>query len=264
MKLPWMAVLGMLLFASYVYAGENVELKDQKDKVSYSIGINIGKNLKRQSVEVNPPVLLQGINDALSGGKTLMTEQEINETMMNFQKDLMAKQQARVKELGEKNKKEGEAFLAENKKKEGVITLPSGLQYKVIKEGDGKIPTINDTVTVHYRGTLINGKEFDSSYTRGQPVTFPVKGVIPGFSEALQLMKVGSKWQLFIPSNLAYGERGAGEEIGPNSTLIFELELLSIKEGTSKEEPVEEETIQEEPTKEEPAKEEPAKEEKKP
>jgi FKBP-type peptidyl-prolyl cis-trans isomerase FklB len=251
MKLRWIAVLGIMLFASSVYAGDNIELKDQKDKVSYSIGINIGKNLKRQSVEVNPDVLLQGIKDVLAGGKTLMTEQEVNETMMNFQKDMMAKQQARMKELGEKNKKEGEAFLAENKKKEGVITLPSGLQYKVIKEGDGKIPAATDTVTVHYRGTLIDGTEFDSSYTRGQPVTFPVKGVVPGFSEALQLMKVGSKWQLFIPSNLAYGERGAGDDIGPNSTLIFDLELISIKEGTSKEEPVEEEMIKEEPMKEE-------------
>ena len=263
MKLRWMVVLGIVLFASYVYGGENIELKDQKDKVSYGIGINIGKNLKRQSVEVNPDILLQGIKDALSGGKTLMTDQEVNETMMNFQKDMMAKQQARTKELGEKNKKDGDAFLAENKKKEGVITLPSGLQYKVIKEGDGKIPTANDTVTVNYRGTLIDGTEFDSSYKRGQPATFPVKGVIPGFSEALQLMKVGSKWQLFIPSNLAYGERGAGNEIGPNATLIFELELLSIKEGVSKEEPAEEETIQEEQMKEEPTKEEPAKEEKK-
>jgi len=251
MKLRWIAVLGIMLFASSVYAGDNIELKDQKDKVSYSIGSNIGKNLKRQSVEVNPDVLLQGIKDVLSGGKTLMTEQEVNETMMNFQKDIMAKQQARMKELSEKNKKEGEAFLAENKKKEGIIALPSGLQYKVIKEGDGKIPTATDTVTVHYRGTLIDGTEFDSSYTRGQPVTFPVKGVVPGFSEALQLMKVGSKWQLFIPSNLAYGERGAGDDIGPNSTLIFDLELISIKEGTSKEEPVEEEMIQEEPMKEE-------------
>jgi FKBP-type peptidyl-prolyl cis-trans isomerase FklB len=250
-KLRLIAVLGLVLLASYVYAGENIELKDQKDKVSYSIGMNIGNNLKKQSIEVSPDILLQGIKDALSGGKTLMTEKEVNETMMNFQKEVMAKQQARMKELAEKNKKEGEAFLAENKKKEGVITLPSGLQYKVIKEGDGKIPTINDTVTVNYRGTLIDGKEFDSSYTRGQPVTFPVKGVIPGFSEALQLMKVGSKWQLFIPSNLAYGERGAGEEIGPGATLIFELELVSIKEGASKEEPMEEETIKEEPAKEE-------------
>lgn len=256
MKLRWIAVLGIILFASSVYAGDNIELKDQKDKVSYSIGINIGNNLKRQSVEVNPDILLQGIKDILSGGKTLMTEQEVKQTMMDFQKDMMAKHQARMKELGEKNEKEGEAFLAENKKKEGVITLPSGLQYKVIKEGEGKTPIATDMVTVHYRGTLIDGKEFDSSYTRGQPATFPVKGVIPGFSEALQLMKVGSKWQLFIPSNLAYGERGAGEEIGPNATLIFDIELISIKEGTSKEEPVKEEMIQGEPMKEEPDKEE--------
>jgi len=262
MKLRWMVVLGIVLFASYVFAGENIELKDQKDKVSYSIGINIGKNLKKQSVEVNPDILLQGIKDALSGGKTLMTDQEVNETMMNFQKEMMAKQQARMKELGEKNKKEGEAFLAENKKKEGVKTLPSGLQYKIIKEGDGKIPTINDTVTVNYRGTLIDGTEFDSSYQRGKPATFPVKGVIAGFSEALQLMKVGSKWQLFIPSNLAYGERGAGNEIGPNATLIFELELVSIKEGAGKAgkgEPTDEEMLEEEPVNKEPAKEEPAK-----
>ncbi len=264
MKLRWIAVLGIVLFASSVYAGDNIELKDEKDKVSYSIGINIGNNLKRQSVEVNPDILLQGIKDVLSGGKTLMTEQEVKQTMMDFQKDMMAKHQARMKELGEKNEKEGEAFLAENKKKEGVITLPSGLQYKVIKEGEGKTPIATDMVTVHYRGTLIDGKEFDSSYTRGQPVTFPVKGVIPGFSEALQLMKVGSKWQLFIPSNLSYGERGAGEEIGPNATLIFDIELISIKEGTSKGEPVEEEMIQGEPMKEEPTKEEPDKEEKKP
>ncbi len=209
-KLRLIAVLGLVLLASYVYAGENIELKDQKDKVSYSIGMNIGNNLKKQSIEVSPDILLQGIKDALSGGKTLMTEKEVNETMMNFQKEVMAKQQARMKELAEKNKKEGEAFLAENKKKEGVITLPSGLQYKVIKEGDGKIPTINDTVTVNYRGTLIDGKEFDSSYTRGQPVTFPVKGVIPGFSEALQLMRlVQSGNCLSLPISLTVsGGRG--------------------------------------------------------
>lgn len=237
MKLRWMAVLGIImLFASHVYAGEDLVLKDQKDKVSYSIGLNIGKNLKKESVDINSDALIQGIKDALSGGKTLMTEQEVDETMMNFQKEMKAKQVARLKELGEKNKKEGEAFLAENKKKEGVITLPSGLQYKVIKEGDGKMPKSTDTITVHYRGALIDGTEFDSSYTRGQPATFPVKGVIAGFSEALQLMKVGSKWQLFIPSNLAYGERGAGDDIGPNVTLIFDMELISIKEEAKKEE----------------------------
>src|SRR4030066_834309 len=251
MKLQLIAVLGFVLLVSQVSAEEKPVLKDQKDKVSYSIGMNIGNNLKKQAIDVNPDALVSGIKDALSGGKALMTEQEVNDTLMAFQKEMASKQTERLKELGEKNKKEGEAFLAENKKKEGIIALPSGLQYKVIKEGDGKIPTATDTVTVHYRGTLIDGTEFDTSYTRGQPVTFPVKGVVPGFSEALQLMKGGSKWQLFIPSNLAYGERGAGDDIGPNSTLIFDLELISIKEGTSKEEPVEEEMIQEEPMKEE-------------
>jgi FKBP-type peptidyl-prolyl cis-trans isomerase FklB len=237
MKLQWIAVLGIIMFlAGHVHAGENLVLKDQKDKISYSIGTNIGKNLKRESVDINPDALVQGVKDALSGSKTLMTEQEIDETMMNFQKEIRAKQVARLKELGEKNKKEGEAFLAENKKKEGVITLPSGLQYKIIKEGDGKVPKSTDTVTVHYRGALIDGTEFDSSYTRGQPANFPVKGVIAGMSEALQLMKVGSKWQLFIPSNLAYGERGAGDDIGPNATLIFDMELISIKEEAKKEE----------------------------
>ncbi len=236
MKLQLIAALGIVFLTSYVWAADDMVLKDKKDKVSYSMGINIGTNLKKESIDVNPEALSRGIKDALSGGKPLMTEQEINEIMMNFQKELIAKQQARLKELGEKNKKEGEAFLAENEKKEGVVTLPSGLQYKVIKEGNGKIPKLTDIVTIHYRGTLIDGTEFDSSYGRGQPVTFPVKGIIPGFSEAVQLMKVGSKWQLFIPSNLAYGEKGAGNGIGPNTTLIFEVELLSIKKGAKKEE----------------------------
>jgi len=240
MKLQLIAALGIVFLTSYVWAADEMVLKDQKDKVSYSMGINIGSNLKKESIDVNPEALIRGIKDALSGGKPLMTEQEINETMMNFQKELIAKQQSRLKELGEKNKKEGEAFLAENKKREGVVTLPSGLQYKVIKEGNGKIPKLTDTVTIHYKGTLIDGTEFDSSYTRGQPATFPVKGVIAGLTEALQLMKVGSKWQLFIPSNLAYGERGAGDDIGPNATLIFEVELVSIKEQASKEEKKEE------------------------
>ena len=231
MKLQLIAVLGFVLLVSQVSAEEKPVLKDQKDKVSYSIGMNIGNNLKKQAIDVNPDALVYGIKDALSGGKALITEQEVNDTLMAFQKEMASKQSERLKELGEKNKKEGEAFLAENKKKEGVITLPSGLQYKVIKEGTGETPKLTDTVTTNYRGTLIDGTEFDSSYRREQPATFPVKGVIPGWTEALQLMKVGSKWQLFTPSNLAYGERGAGRDIGPNTTLIFEVELLSIKEG---------------------------------
>lgn len=234
MKLRLMAVLGIVLLACQVNAGENLVLKDQKDKVSYSIGMNIGNNLKKQSIDVNPDVLAQGIKDALSGSKALMTEQEVNETIMAFQKEMAAKQIERLKELGEKNKKEGEAFLAENKKKEGIITLPSGLQYKVINEGTGETPGLTDTVTVNYRGTLIDGTEFDSSYRRGQPATFPVNAVIAGWTEALQLMKVGSKWQLFIPSDLAYGERGAGRDIDPNATLIFDVELLSIKKEATK------------------------------
>jgi FKBP-type peptidyl-prolyl cis-trans isomerase FklB len=223
MKYQWIAILGILFLAFQVSAEENLVLKNQKDKVSYIIGTEIGKNFKKQSVDIDPDVLTRGIKDAISGGKSLLTEQEIQETMAAFQKEMMAK-------LEEKNKKEGEAFLTENKKKEGVKTLPSGLQYKVIKAGTGKKPKINDTVTTHYRGTLIDGTEFDSSYRRGQPASFPVSGVIPGWTEALQLMGEGAKWQLFIPPNLAYGERGMGGVIGPNATLIFEIELISIQE----------------------------------
>ncbi len=226
MKFKLIAVVGILFLVSQVNAQENQVLKNQKDKVSYIIGMDVGNNLKKQSVSVNPKILAKGIEDALSGAKPLLTEQEVQETMMAFQKEMMAKQA----EVAKKNKTEGEAFLAENKKKEGVKTLPSGLQYKVIKAGTGKKPKPSDTVTVNYRGTLINGTEFDSSYKRGQPATFQVSGVIPGWTEALQLMEQGAKWQLFVPSNLAYGERGAGGQIGPNATLIFEVELISIQE----------------------------------
>ena len=219
MKLHLVVVLGIVLLVSQVSAQEKTDLRNQKEKMSYIIGMDIGNNLKKQSVEIDPNILAKGIRDALAGGKPLLTEQDIRETMVAFQKDMAAK-----------HKKDGEAFLAENKKKDGVKALPSGLQYKVIKKGSGKKPTSSDTVTTNYRGTLIDGTEFDSSYRRGQPATFPVKGVIPGWTEALQLMEVGSKWQLFIPSNLAYGERGAAPSIGPNATLIFEIELVSIQE----------------------------------
>jgi len=230
MKLKLFAALGILLLASQVNAEENLLLKKQKDKVSYIIGMEIGKNFKKQSIDIDPDILVKGIKDAISDGKPLLTEQEVQETMITFQKEMMAKQEELAKKLGEKNKKEGEAFLAENKKKEGVKTLPSGLQYKVIKAGTGEKPKLTDTVITQYRGTLIDGTEFDSSYRRGQPVSFPVTGVIPGWTEALQLMEEGAKWQLFIPPNLAYGERGAGRDIGPNATLIFEIELVSIQE----------------------------------
>ena len=222
-------MLSAALVANPVVAAEKEELKTQKDKVSYVIGLDMGNSLKKNMVDVDIEILEKGIKDALSGAKPLMTEQEMKQTIMALQKDLQAKQQEQVKVLAEKNKKEGEAFLAENKKKQGVITMPSGLQYKILTDGKGKSPKATDAVTVNYKGTLIDGTEFDSSYKRGQPATFTVNGVIPGWTEALQLMREGSKWQLFVPSNLAYGERGAGGPIGPNAVLIFEVELLSVK-----------------------------------
>jgi FKBP-type peptidyl-prolyl cis-trans isomerase FklB len=224
MKLRVTVVLGILFLVSQVNAQEKPVLKNQKEKVSYSIGLNIGRNLgsdlKKQSIDIDPNSLARGIQDALSGANPLLSNEEIQETMVALQK-----------EMAEKHKQQGDAFLSENKKKEGVKTLPSGLQYKVIKAGTGKKPKLNETVTVNYRGTLIDGTEFDSSFRRGQPVAFPVSGVIPGWTEAFPLMEEGAKWQLFIPPNLAYGERGAGGLIGPNATLIFEVELISVQEN---------------------------------
>jgi len=204
------------------------DLKTQKDKVSYGIGMSIGRDFEAQKLDIDPDVLAQGIKDVLAGKELLMTEEEVRETLMAFQEEMMVKQEEASAKAAEKNAAEGKAFLEENAKKEGVVTLPSGLQYKVVKEGTGKMPKEGDSVTVHYRGTLIDGTEFDSSYGRGEPVTFPVGGVIPGWVEALQLMKEGSKWELFIPASLAYGERGAPPLIGPNSTLVFEVELVSV------------------------------------
>jgi FKBP-type peptidyl-prolyl cis-trans isomerase FklB len=225
------AVLASIFFmATMSFAQEDTVLKNEKDRLSYAIGMDIGNGLKRQNMDLNPEIVAQGIWDSLSGGKTLMTEQEYHSTVDAFKQKLAQQRISKMKELSDKNKKDGEQFLAENKTREGIITLPSGLQYKVVQEGTGKSPKASDTVTVNYRGTLIDGTEFDSSYRRGQPASFKVNGVIPGWTEALQLMKEGAKWVLYIPSNLAYGERGAGRSIGPNSTLIFEVELLSIKE----------------------------------
>jgi FKBP-type peptidyl-prolyl cis-trans isomerase FklB len=220
MKAQLAAGACIMLLASHAMAGEKLELKTQKDKLGYAIGLNLGKSLKKNAAEVDPNVIMQRIKDGYAGGKELMTEEQIKETFAAFQ-------QERV----EQTKQEGESFLAANKKKDGVITLASGLQYKIIKNGTGKTPKATDSVTVHYRGTLIDGTEFDSSIKRGQPATFNVNGVIPGWTEALQLMKEGAKWQLFIPSNLAYGPRGAGDVIGPNSALIFDVELISISKS---------------------------------
>jgi len=229
MKRSLFIVLTTLVMAAQALAQGDPALKDDKEKISYSVGVEIGTTLKKQGIDVAPDVLTRGVRDGLTGAKTLMTEEEIIETLTTFRKDFIAKKQELAKQLGEKNKKEGEAFLAENQKKEGVNTLSSGLQYRVIKPGTGKKPKAEDTVTVHYRGTLIGGSEFDSSYGRGKPASFPVNRVIPGWTEVLQLMEEGAKWEVFIPSKLAYGEQGAGNEIGPNATLIFEIELISIQ-----------------------------------
>jgi FKBP-type peptidyl-prolyl cis-trans isomerase FklB len=228
MKSRLVIIVCIILAAIPALAADKKELKTQKDKVSYAIGLDVANSLKKNELDVDPDILTSAIKDVLSNSKLRMTDQEAKETLMALQKDRQAKQQERNKVLGEKNKKEGDAFLAKNKKLEGVKTLQSGLQYKVITEGKGKSPKASDTVTVNYAGTLIDGTEFDSSYKRGQPATFPVGGVIKGWTEALQLMKEGSKWQLVIPADLAYGEQGR-PGIPPNSVLIFEVELISIK-----------------------------------
>jgi FKBP-type peptidyl-prolyl cis-trans isomerase len=203
-------------------------LTTAKQKASYAIGMNIGKGLKKDEVDVDGASLARGIRDAIAGNKPLLTDEESKTALMALATEVRAKQQAKLDQIAAVNKKEGEAFLAANKAKDGVTVLPSGLQYKIEKEGNGPKPTATDSVTCNYRGTLIDGKEFDSSYKRGQPLTIPVSGVIKGWTEAMQLMPVGSKWQLFIPSDLGYGNQAMGQDIQPGSTLIFEVELLSI------------------------------------
>ena len=204
-------------------------LKTKEDRISYAIGVNIGSSLKSQDIAVKSDILAKGLTDALKGGKMLLTEEEVKTVLTEFRQDQQAKQMQIAKEQGMTNQKEGQAFLTANAKKDGIKTTKSGLQYKVIKEGTGKTPGLNDTVVAHYKGTLINGEEFDSSHKRGQPAEFPVSGVIPGWTEVLQLMKTGAKYMVYIPSDLAYGERGAPPRIGPNATLIFEIELVNVK-----------------------------------
>ena len=214
-------------------ASTPLALTTQKDKASYAIGMNIGKDLDdklhKDSVDVNTAILLRGIKDSLAGGKMLLTDEQAKAAMDAFMTDLREKQEKKMAMAGDVNKAKGDAFLAANKAKDAVVTLPSGLQYKIISPGTGPKPTLSDSVVCNYRGTLIDGTEFDASSKHGGPATFPVGQVIKGWTEALQLMPVGSKWQLYIPSDLAYGSRGAGGDIGPNSTLIFDIELLSIK-----------------------------------
>ncbi len=250
MKLRCIAIFSLGLLTTQVSAEDTQEPLSKTDKLGYSIGYNIANSLKQQGIEINQELLLKGMTDVFSGNKPLLSKQEVKQSLNAFRKERRAKMQEARKQQesqnasqkesrakmqkarqqqAEKNMAQGEAFLAKNAEKEGVVTLPSGLQYKVIKPGTGDTPESTDKVTTHYRGTLIDGTEFDSSYARGEPATFPVNGVIAGWTEALLLMKVGAKWQLFIPSELAYGKRGAGGKIGPNATLIFDIELLSIE-----------------------------------
>jgi FKBP-type peptidyl-prolyl cis-trans isomerase FklB len=211
-------------------------LTTEKDKQSYAIGLNVGKSLHRDDIDVDPKIVLQGLQDAMAGGPVLLTDDQIKTVMTDLQTQVRQQQEAKRQALAETNKKDGAAFLAANATKPGVVTLPSGLQYKILTPGTGPKPTATDSVVCNYRGTLLDNTEFDSSYKRGQPATFPVTGVIKGWTEALQLMPVGSKWQLFIPSDLAYGERGR-PPIEPNAMLVFELELMSIAPKTPPEPP---------------------------
>jgi len=230
MKVLCIAVLLIGFIGCQTSGEKEVKLESQKDKVSYSIGISVGNNLKKDSVAITPNAFLRGVMDATAdSAHRLMTNKQVEETMIAFQQDLQKKKTESAKAAGLKNKQEGDTYLAENAKKTGVVTLPSGLQYRVITEGKGKMPTASSTVTTQYTGRLIDGTEFDSSRKHGRPATFPVAGVIKGWTEALQLMRVGSKWELYIPPSLAYGESGAGGVIPPSATLIFEIELLSVK-----------------------------------
>jgi FKBP-type peptidyl-prolyl cis-trans isomerase FklB len=239
MKYLFSVILAIFLISTVACQSkvEKKDLKTYKDSVSYAIGYDIGSNFRNQEIEVELEMVKKGIEAGLndtSESAAIFTKEELQQLFTTLQQKMMEKQQAKMDEIAKKNKQIEDKFLAENSKKPGVVTLPSGLQYKVIKSGNGVSPKATDKVTVHYRGTLINGQEFDSSIGRGEPVTFPVNGVIPGWTEALQLMKVGDKWELYIPAALAYGNRGAGQQIEPGATLIFEVELLGIGEPQKK------------------------------
>ena len=228
-KLILAAAIGLL--ASFAAAAQDApELKTDKDKFSYALGMNFGENFRKQGLELDPAVFAKAFAESFSGGKTAMTDQDMKAVLTAASQEIRKKQAAVQAEKAEQAQKEGDAFLAANKTKEGVMTLPSGLQYKILKAGTGEKPTPEDTVVCNYKGTLINGTEFDASEKHGGPATFPVKGVIAGWTEALQLMPAGSKWQLFVPANLAYGAQGPGD-IGPNATLIFDVELVSIQKA---------------------------------
>lgn len=226
---PLIASIGVVFLATQVFAEEPSALKTERDKVNYAIGVNIVGNIRQQGVDIDLDLVMHGMKDAYSGGKLLLSDEEVRKGIDQYQTAVRQKRSQIMTKKAEDSRKEGEAFFAANGNKEGVVTLPSGLQYKIIKTGDGKKPTDDDTVECHYRGSFINGKEFDSSYRTGKPAVFKVSGVIPGWREALKLMPVGSTWRLFVPSGLGYGERGKSGSIGPNVTLVFEVELLAIK-----------------------------------
>lgn len=226
---PLIAFIGVMFLATQVFAEEPSALKTERDKVNYAIGVNIVGNIRQQGVDIDLDLVMQGMMDAYSGGKLLLSDEDIRKGIDQYQVAVRQKRSQVMTKAAADNRKEGEAFLAANGNKEGVVSLPSGLQYKIIKTGDGRKPTDDDTVECHYRGSFINGKEFDSSYRTGKPAALKVSGVIPGWREALKLMPVGSTWQLFVPARLAYGERGKSGSIGPNTTLVFEVELLAIK-----------------------------------
>ena len=237
----WIVVTGLGLLAMQAQAQNSgapgtqpgqTAPSTEKDKVSYGVGVQVARSLKSQGIDINPDLLVQGLKDALAGQKLLLSDEELNNTMAALQRELQQKEEAAKAKESTQNKAAGDAFLADNAKKDGVVSLPSGLQYKIVKAGDGKKPTDADTVSCNYRGTLIDGTEFDKNQP-GQPATFQVGAVIPGFKEGLKLMPAGSTWQFFIPPQLAYGERGAGQVIGPNMTLVFEVELISIKDAAA-------------------------------
>jgi FKBP-type peptidyl-prolyl cis-trans isomerase FklB len=217
-----------LLFSVLQIAQAKDEIKNEKQKAGYSIGVSMGNNLKPFVSDLDFDAFISGLRDQFKGNKLKMSNEEIQASLQKLQQNMASRKMAEQKKMADKNAKLGTEFLTTNKKKTGVKTTKSGLQYKVIKSGTGATPKTTDTVTTHYRGTLIDGSEFDSSYSRGKPASFPVNGVIKGWTEALQLMKVGDKWELYIPSELAYGANGPSPKIGPNATLIFEIELLSI------------------------------------
>ncbi len=246
MKRTLSLLSALLMTASAACAQEPGEAQVVKpetleDRASYSIGLSLAKNLKAQGVEVDVDYLIRGLRDGLGEGETLLSDDEMRATLQEFQQSLAARQQQQQAALAEKNQKEGQAFMASNKERAGVVSLDNGLQYEVLQAADGPNPKVTDQVRVHYRGTLIDGTPFDSSYDRGEPAVFPLNGVIKGWTEALQRMPVGSKWKLYIPPELAYGARGAGPVIGPNATLVFEVELLGIESQEAAEEEKEDE-----------------------